>query len=406
MARLIPVLIAAAAMLALSACGARKDDRAAPPPAPSVAVSRPLVKNIVDWDEFVGRFEAVYTVEVRPRVNGYVQTVAFKDGDIVRKGQLLFIIDPRPYEAALAQAKAEVARAKAERANAQVELARAEKLLASGWVARTVYDARLATMGTTQAAVAGAEATERARALDVEYTRIVSPITGRVSDRRVSEGNLVSSGPGEATLLTTVVSLDPIRFSFTGSEALYLKYQRANKAGTRVSSRYAANPVAIRLQDETDYRWHGRMDFVDNAIDLGSGTIRGRALVANPDLFLTPGMYGNLRLLGSGAYPALLIPDTAVQTDQSDKIVLVVGAGDKVEQRKLDLGPIVEGLRVVRGGLTANDRVIVEGAQHVRPGQKVTPKPGKIVPVAPAAPAGPGVITPPAPAASDVGGVG
>jgi RND family efflux transporter MFP subunit len=242
----------------------------------------------------------------------------------------------------------------------------------------------------------------QARQLDVSFTRVTSPIAGRVSDHRVDVGNLVTSSGAEPTLLTTVVSLDPIHFAFTGSEAVYLKYQRANVAGTRTSSRYASNPVDIQLQDETGFNWHGRMDFVDNAMDTGSGTIRGRAVVANPNLMLTPGMYGRMRLLGSGAYKALLVPDAAVTADQSDKVVMVAGPGDTVQPRKVTLGPIVDGLRVVRGGLAPGDRVIIEGQQRVRPGMKVAPKLGRIVAAAPTAPQ-PKVLTQPAAAASPAG---
>ena len=254
------------------------------------------------------------------------------------------------------------------------------------------------------AAGAAARAAGQARALDVAFTRVTAPISGRVSDRRVDVGNLVSAEGAEPTLLTTVVSLDPIHFTFSGSEGVYLKYQRQNRDGTRISSRYASNPVEIQLQDETDYAWRGQMDFVDNALDTGSGTIRGRAVVRNPDLFLTPGMYGRMRLLGSGAYDALLVPDAAVMTDQSDKIVLVVGQGNTVQPRKVELGPIVDGLRVIRAGLTANDRVIVDGQHRVRAGDKVTPQPGRIVPSVPTAPKPPGVLTQPAAQATQADG--
>jgi len=381
----------------LVACGAKKAD--GPPPAPPVTVSAPLQRQIVDWDEFVGRFEAIQQVEVRPRVSGYVQTVAFRDGDIVKKGQLLFVIDPRPYQAALAQARADQANAEAQAANARVELERASTLLEKGFVSKSAYDGRLAQQRSADAAVAAARAQVQARALDVSFTRVSSPIAGRVSDRRVDVGNLVTSSGAEPTLLTTVVSLNPIHFAFTGSEAVYLKYQRQNQEGTRISSRYASNPVDIQLQDETGFNWQGRMDFVDNAMDTGSGTIRGRAVVPNPDLLLTPGMYGRMRLLGSGAYTALLVPDAAVMADQSDKVVMVAATGDTVQPRKVQLGPIVDGLRVVRGGLAASDRVIIEGQQRVRPGMKVSPKPGRIVATAPTAPQ-PRVLTQPAASAS------
>jgi RND family efflux transporter MFP subunit len=381
----------------LVACGAKPAP--GPPPAPPVLVSAPVQRDIVDWDEFVGRFEAIESVEVRPRVSGYVQTVGFRDGDIVKKGQLLFVIDPRPYQAALAQARADQASAEAQAANAGIELERAKTLLDKGFVSKSTYDSRLAQQRSAQAAVAAARAQVQARQLDVGFTRVTSPIAGRVSDHRVDVGNLVTSSGQEPTLLTTVVSLNPIHFAFTGSEAVYLKYQRANEAGTRTSSRYASNPVDIQLQDETGFNWHGRMDFVDNAMDTGSGTIRGRAVVPNPDLLLTPGMYGRMRLLGSGAYKALLIPDASVMADQSDKVVMVAAAGDTVQPRKVTLGPIVDGLRVIRGGLAPTDRVIIEGQQRVRPGMKVAPRPGRIVAAAPTAPQ-PKVLTLPAAAAS------
>jgi RND family efflux transporter MFP subunit len=221
----------------------------------------------------------------------------------------------------------------------------------------------------------------RARALDVEFAQVRAPISGRISDVRVDRGNLVQGGSmGEPTLLTTIVSVDPIQFEFDGSEAIYLKYQRQNQAGTRGSSRQTANPVEIRLQDDPGYTIRGRMDFVDNALDRGSGTIRGRAIVPNPDGFLTPGMFGRLRLLGSGAYRALLVPDSAVVTDQTRKMVMTVAANGTVEPKLIELGPMTDGLRIIRSGLAPTDRVIIAGLQRVRPGDKATARPGRIVP--------------------------
>jgi len=393
--------VGAVALSLVAGCSGKTAD--GPPPTPPVSVSAPLSRQVIDWDEFVGRFEAIEQVEVRPRVSGYVQQVAFRDGDIVKKGQLLFVIDPRPYEAALAQARADQASAEAQAVNARVDLERAKTLMEKGFASKAVYDTQLAKSRSADAAVAAARAQVQTRALDVSFTRITSPISGRVSDHRVDIGNLVSTSGTEPTLLTTVVSLDPIHFAFTGSEAVYLKYQRANEEGTRTSSRYASNPVDIQLQDETGFNWHGRMDFVDNAMDTGSGTIRGRAVVRNPDNFLTPGMYGRMRLLGSGAYSAMLVPDAAVLADQSDKVVLVAGPGDTVQPRKVTLGPIVDGLRVVRTGLAPTDRVIIEGQQRVRPGMKVAPKLGRIVPTAPTAPQ-PKVLVQPSPAATPADG--
>jgi RND family efflux transporter MFP subunit len=389
--------------LALVACG-KKEAGAAGPGAgapPSVTVAAPLIKPIVDWDDYIGRFEALQSVDVRPRVSGYVSKVAFRDGEFAKAGDLLFVIDPRPFEAALAQAKADAARGKATADLAASNFARTEKLLAANAVSREEYDTAKATLAEARASLASAQATVAARALDVGFTRVTAPIAGRLSDHRVDVGGFVTSG---TTVLTTVVKLDPIHFSFAGSEAVYLKYQRANRAGTRPSSRVAPNPVDIRLGDETEYRWHGRMDFVDNAIDVGSGTIRGRAIVRNPDGFLTPGMFGHMRLLGSGSYNGMLIPEDAVVTDQTRKLVMVVGAGNTVQGKVVTLGPLVDGLRVVRDGLKADDRIIIAGVQRARAGSKVTPQNGRIVPPAPGTgPVLPPVIDPPAASATTAG---
>lgn len=401
------VPIGAAAVLsivvALSACsgGQGTTNGGAPQGPPPVTVAKPMQRSIVDWDDYVGRFEAVDTVEIRPRVSGYIQSVEFRDGQIVRKGQLLFVIDPRPFEAALAQARADAARARAELKLARSEVKRSEALLADGAVSREEFERQSAAAATAEAAVAAAEAGIASRALDVEFARIRAPIAGRISDARVKRGNLVSGGSaGQATLLTTIVSLDPIHFAFEGSEAVYLKYQRANREGTRRSSRDAPNPVEIRLADEPSYSIRGRMDFTDNALDPGSGTIRGRAIVRNPDYFLTPGMFGRMRLLGSGKYTALLIPDEAVVTDQTRKVVMTVAANGDVVPKVVELGPLLDGLRIVRTGLTRDDRVIISGLQRVRPGQKASPQPGKIVPPAPGQSPEPDAAYAPPPAAS------
>lgn len=370
-------------LLVLASCGKKDDGKNTPPPGapggptPEVTVAHPLVKPIVDWDDYTGRFEAINSVELRPRVTGYIQSIAFRDGQFATKGQALFVIDPRPYQAVLAQAKADEARVVAAANVARTAFAREKSLLDQQAVSKEEYDNAEATLRQADAQVGSAQANTRAKALDVTFTRVTAPIAGRLSDRKVTVGNYVTAG---TTVLTTIVSLNPIHFVFTGSEAVYLKYQRANRAGTRPSSRVAANPVDIRLGDETAYRWHGRMDFVDNAIDLGSGTIRGRAVVRNPDGLLTPGMFGHMRLLGSGAYQGLLVPEDAVVTDQTRKTVLVVAPDGKVAQRVLDLGPIVDGLRVVRSGLAAGDNVIIAGVQRAHPGAPVKITQGKITP--------------------------
>jgi RND family efflux transporter MFP subunit len=379
---------------ALAAACAGKPKPAAPPAV--VRVAQPLRKEVVDWDDFVGRFEAVSQVDVRPRVSGYLQTIGFKDGEIVKKGQLLFVIDPRPYQAVLDQAKAQAERAQATLTNALTAAARGKVLLAARAISQEEFETRQATQLQAAADLAAAQAAVRTAQLNLDFTRVAAPLAGRVSDRRVAVGNLVNA---DSTVLTTLVSLDPIRFTFDGSEALYLKYQRDSREGERRSSRDQANPVLIRLQDEAEYRWKGRMDFVDNALDVSSGTIRGRAVVDNPGYFLTPGMFGHLRLLGSAPYRALLIPELAVSSDQTSQIVYVVDGQDIVRQKTIDPGPIVNGLRVVRAGLEPGDRVVIDGLQRVHPGDKVKPIPGQIA-LRASDPAVKGLAAPPPPAAS------
>ena len=398
-----------ASVLALASCGKKDDGTAAAPPGapggptPEVTVAHPMVKPIVDWDDYTGRFEAVDSVDVRPRVSGYLQSINFRDGQFAKKGQVLMVIDPRPFQAILEQAKADEARYVAAAAVAQTAFNREKELLDLKAVSQEEFDNSQASLRQAVAQLGSAKANTRAKALDVEFTRVTAPAAGRLSDRKVSAGNYVTSG---TTVLTTIVSLNPIHFLFTGSEAVYLKYQRANRAGTRPSSRVAANPVDIRLGDENEYRWHGRMDFVDNALDLGSGTIRGRAVVSNPDGLLTPGMFGHMRLLGSGAYQGMLIPEDAIVTDQTRKAALVVGADGKVVQRVVVLGPIVDGLRVVRSGLNATDNVVIAGVQRAHPGTPVQIKQGKIVPPDPGSgPTVPTFIEPPSTSATSASSV-
>lgn len=343
----------------------------APPPAPTVSVAQPLVKDIDQWDEYVGRFAASQAVEVRPRVGGAITALHFRDGQMVQKGQLLFTVDPRPYQAALAEARAGVASARSALTLARSDYDRAIKLKADDAVAASEIDALRNRVTASEAALQAAEARVRARALDVEFTQVRAPISGRVSDRRVDVGNLVAGGDGgSATLLTTINALDPIYFSFDASEGLYLKARRAHAAG-------GAADVEVRLQDEGDYRWKGKLDFTDNGVDPRSGTIRGRAIIANPQGVLTPGLFGNMRM-ASGHGNALLVPDAAILTDQADKVVLIVGKDDTVASRVVRLGPLVGNLRVVASGLKPQDRVVIAGIPLAAPGTKVQPQPGKI----------------------------
>ncbi|CAB3629128.1 efflux transporter periplasmic adaptor subunit [Achromobacter marplatensis] len=337
---------------------------------PTVSVALPMQRTVIEWDDYVGRFEASRRVEVLPRVSGQIVGVHFKDGEIVQQGQLLFSIDPRPYQAAYAEAQAGLASANSELALARADLARAHRLAGDSAISKSDIDQLQARVRTGTANVAGAQARVALKSLELEFTQVRSPITGRVSDRRVDPGNLVMSGEaGSGTRLTTINALDPIYFTFDASEALYLKAMRAQEPSA------AQTQVEIRLQDEPDYAWRGKLDFTDNGIDPRSGTIRMRAVIENPRLFLTPGLFGNMRLASGSGTPALLIPDSAVQMDQTRKTVLTVSAEGTVLVRAIELGPLIDGLRIVRGGLAADDRVIVAGQQHAIPGAKVQTKP-------------------------------
>ncbi|VTO19325.1 efflux RND transporter periplasmic adaptor subunit [Brevundimonas vancanneytii] len=363
-------IAAASALMAAALYGCSKGQEAPAQGAPPVTVAAPLSQQVVDWDEFTGRFEAPRSVDVRARVGGYIQSVHFKDGDFVRQGQLLFTLDPRPAQAALASARAQLAQGQAQLTLARTELTRAEGLLASQAVSQAEVDAKRGAVQTAEAAVAAANAAIRARQLDVEFTRVTAPISGRVSDRRVDPGNLIGGGSSAGDVLTTIVSSSPIYFVFDGSEALALKYQRDARNGSA--------PIRIRLQDETSYDRTGTLDFTDNAIDASSGTIRLRAVVQNADGFLKPGMFGHAQLAGSGGYAAMLVPDSAVVTDGPRKVVYVVAKDGTVGAKPVQLGPLANGLRVVRTGLTPDDRVIINGLQRARPGQKVTAQNGTI----------------------------
>ena len=353
--------------------------QAAPAPA-EVTVAAPLSRNVAEWDDYVGRFAPSQTVEVRPRVSGQVTALAFKDGQVVHKGQLLFTIDQRPFLAAQAEARADVASAESALTLARSDFARANRLTGDDAVSAGEIDALRSKLHSAEAALAAAQARLRQRALEVEWTEVRAPITGRISDRRVDIGNLVAGGEANTgTLLTTINALDPIYFSFDASEALFLKAQRAKADGA------PATEVQVRLQDESAYKWTGRLDFTDNGLDPRSGTIRGRATIANPGSFLTPGMFGNMRLATGGAVRALLVPDASVQLDQARKTLLVVAADGTVSAKPVTLGAAIGGLRIIRSGLDARDRVVIAGMQGAVPGTKVSAHSGTIAPDALAA---------------------
>ncbi len=358
---------------------------------------------MVDWDDYDGQFVAVNSVDIRPRVSGYLIQIGFKDGERVRKGQVLFVVDPRPYQAALDQAKGLQAHDQAALINAQQQLDRGRTLLAAKAISQQAFEGLEAAERQAEGDLATAKANVQAAALNVAFTRVISPLDGRVSDRRVSVGNLVTA---DATVLTNVVSDDPIWFLFSGPESLYLKYRREAAAGARPAAHNAPLPVQIQLQDDASFRLKGRMDFVDNQIDPSSGAIRERAVIENPDGFLTPGMFGHLRLQGSDPYPALLVPDAAILTDLNRRVVYVLGPGDKVVETPITPGPVWRGLRVIRAGLKPTDRVIIDGLNSARPGAVVKPHPGVIAPLAPHGDApGPGYTEPTPTAAVPAGDV-
>lgn len=342
--------------------------------APPLSVANPLLRQIVDWDEYTGRFQAVDRVEVRARVSGYLDRVLFDDGELVRAGTPLFVIDQRPFRIALDAARADRDAALARSELAAREAARARDLFESRAISQEEFEARQSQVAETTALVRAAEAAVARAELDLEFTTVVSPITGRVGTDLVTRGNLVSGGTTGATLLTTVVSEDPIYFSFEVSESAFLKYARLYFQGDRPSSRDNPNPVQVRLLDETDYIHQGTMDFVENELDPTSGTLRGRAVVSNPGGFLQPGQFGRARLLGSGEYQAILLPDTVVQSEQSQKFVYIVDEANQVARKFIELGPINDGLRVVKAGIEATDRIVLSGFHRIRPGMTVTPQ--------------------------------
>jgi RND family efflux transporter MFP subunit len=372
-ARLSPLIVASGMTVLLASCG--EEQKAAAPPPPVVTVAHPTRRTVIDMDEYVGRFVAVNSVEVRARVSGYLDQVHFTDGQMVKQGDLLFSIDKRPFQTSLDQARANVAQARANMAFADADLARAAQLVRDKTITEQTFDQRTQAKRVAEASVAAQEAATRQAALDLQFTELRAPVDGRIGDRRVSPGNLVTGGTGgNTTLLAMIVSLDPIRFEFTFDEASYLRYERLSKAGQDMTSREGSALVSLRLIDEPDYSHPGRMDFLDNVIDRSSGTIRGRAVFANPNGVFAPGMFGRLRVPGSPSYQALLVPDTAIGTEQARKYLLVVDGENVVRLKYVTLGQVSDNLRVIKEGLAPEDRVIVNGLMRARPGQKVTPQ--------------------------------
>ena len=383
----------------VASCGERQQKKASAPPPPKVTVATPVKRMLTDFDEYVGRFAAIDSVEVRARVSGYLDSVDFKDGQMVKTGDLLFTIDKRSFQNAVDQARAALATAKSNLAYAKSDLERGQSLVTQKTITEQIFEQRSQAFRNAQASVSGAEAALRQAELDLEFTELRAPINGHIGARLVSPGNLVTGGAsGNTTLLATIVSTDPIYFDFTFDEASYLHYERLGKDGSDVASRRGGVEVALKLIDESGFPHKGRMDFVNNVINTSTGTILARAVFDNPNGVFTPGMFARIRVPASSHYEALLVPDAAIGTEQTRKYVFVVGADNKVSERYVTLGQTTpDNLRVIKSGLKPDDRVIVNGLMRARAGIKVTPQEKGVKPAAPAK-AAPGKSGTPSPA--------
>jgi RND family efflux transporter MFP subunit len=386
--RLLYIALAVAAVAALAywfmSSPQEEQQAGAPggaPPAPPVTVSTPLVETMREWSDFTGQFIAQDSVEIRARVSGYLESVNFSDGELVEKGSLLFVIEPRPFEIALDAAKAQLAQAEAELELAKVQLERTAQLRQKDFASVQTFDERSAEVKNATAARDRARAEVDQAQLNLDYTRVLAPVSGRVGRHEVSVGNLVVGGTGETTLLTTLVSLDPIWLMFNVSEGDGMTYKRLIQKGEVESARNNSVAVEGQLMDEKDWPLKGTIDFVDNQYDRSSGTIRVRASFPNKDLFITPGQFGRVRVPMSQEKPTMLVPDSAVVTDQSTKLLFSVAEDGTVVPKPVELGAVTDGgLRIVRGGITPEDKIIINGLLRARPGQKVTPQPGEIKP--------------------------
>lgn len=385
------ILLIALVVIALAAIAYRymvvpqTTEQAAPatPPGPPVTVAKPLVETLREWRDFTGQFQARESVEIRARVSGYLESVNFTDGQLVNTGDLLFVIEPRPYEIALDSAKAQLTQAEAQLELAKVQLERTAQLRKNDYASQQTYDERAAEVKSATASRDNAVAAVNQAQLNLDYTRVLAPVSGRVGRHEVSIGNLVMGGTGETTLLTTIVSLDPIWLMFNVSEGDGMTYKRLIQKGEVESARSNMIQVEGQLMDEKDWPLKGKIDFVDNQYDRSSGTIRVRASFPNPDLFITPGQFGRVRVPMSQEKPTILVPDAAVVTDQAVKLLFTVTEDGTVVPKPVELGPVTDdGLRIVRSGITADDEIIINGLLRARPGQKVTPEQGEVKPPA------------------------
>ena len=387
-ARVVALPLAIATLVA--SCG--EGQKQASPPPPEVTVAEPVKRTVFDYDEYVGRFTAINSVEVRARVSGYLDKLHFKDGQLVKQGDLLFTIDKRPFQNTLDQARANLVQAQSNVAFTESDYTRGQQLVRDKTITDQTFEQRARAFRNAKASVSANEAAVRQAELDLEFTELRAPINGRIGDRRVTPGNLVTGGTGgNTTLLAIIVSTDPIYFEFTFDEASYLRYERlAKEGGQDVASRNAGVQVALKLIDEKDFDHEGRMDFVDNVIDRSTGTIRGRAVFSNPSAVFTPGMFGRVRVPGSLPYEALLVPDAAIGTEQAQRYVIVIDAQDTARQRYVAPGQLTsDNLRVIKDGIGPDDRIVVSGLMQARPGTKVRPEQQGAKPAGPASAGGP-----------------
>jgi multidrug efflux system membrane fusion protein len=366
------VLSLAGLSFAALTVGRGKEPPAAPP-AQAVTVAEVPEREITEWDEFTGRLEAVDQVEIRPRVSGYIKRVAFAEGKEVRKGEVLFEIDPRPYQADLARAEAELESARSAASLAESEVQRAGKLVEMQAISREEFDSRTSAEVQGGAQVRVAEAAVQTARLNLDWTRVRSPIAGRVSNALVTAGNLVQAGPPAGEVLTTVVSVDSMYLYFDSDEQTYLRYAGRARSTGGTNWRTARLPVYLGLSNESGFPHEGRLDFVDNQVDPRSGTIRTRAVFSNRSRALTPGLFARVKLVGTEKINTMLVRDAAIGTDQDRKFVLVVGAGDTLAYRPIVPGRLTDGLRIVSSGLKPGERIVVNGLMRVRPGMKVAP---------------------------------
>ena len=359
----------------VASCGEQQKQGGGPPP-PAVTVAKAIKRTVVDYDEYVGRFAAINSVEIRARVSGYLDKLHFKDGQVVKQGDLLFTIDKRPFQNTLDQARANLVQAQSNVAFTESDYTRGQQLVRDKTITDQTFEQRAQAFRNAKASVSANEAAVRQAELDMEFTELRAPMNGRIGDRRVSPGNLVTGGTGgNTTLLATIVSIDPIYFEFTFDEASYLRYERLSTAGQDVASRNAGVQVALKLIDESDFDHEGRMDFVDNVIDRSTGTIRGRAVIANSKEIFTPGMFARVRVPGTAPYEALLVPDAAIGTEQARRFVMVVDDQDTARPKYVTLGQVTkDGLRAIKDGIGPDDRIVVSGLMQARPGQKVKPE--------------------------------